>query len=260
MHMADEGHQFHAMDFLQYSYMQTGDDVKAKALVDEVNAMTMQHEMAGHDVLAYGRTQFAARYAIERRQWAEAARLPLVPTHDPEVTAITLYARAIGSARTGDAAGARAALQQFEEQLAILAKGPNAYMMVYMDVPKETINAWVAFVEGRSDEAVRLMRAAADLQDSRGLAEVDVPEREQLADMLFELKRPADALAEYEATLKEAPGRFNALYGAAQSAELLGNGDKAHGYYAQLLQNCGGGATSDRPELNRAKTLVASRQ
>ena len=168
-----------------------------------------------------------------------------------------LYARAIGSARTGDAAGARAALQQFEEQLAILAKGPNAYMMVYMDVPKETIRAWVAFVEGRSDEAVRLMRAAADLQDSRGLAEVDVPEREQLADMLFELKRPADALAEYEATLKEAPGRFNALYGAAQSAELLGNGDKAHGYYAQLLQNCGGSAASDRPELNRAKTLVA---
>jgi tetratricopeptide (TPR) repeat protein len=103
------------------------------------------------------------------------------------------------------------------------------------------------------------MRAAADLQDSRGLAEVDVPEREQLADMLFELKRPADALAEYEATLKEAPGRFNALYGAAQSAELLGNGDKARGYYAQLLQNCGG-APSDRPELNRAKTLVASRQ
>jgi len=246
------------MDFLQYSYMQTGDDVKAKALADEVNAMTMQHEMAGRDMLAYGRTQFAARYAIERRQWAEAARLPLVPTHDPEVTAITLYARAIGSARTGDAAGARAALQQFEEQLAILAKGPNAYLMVYMDVPKETIEAWVAFVEGRSDEAVRLMRAAADLQDSRGLAEVDVPEREQLADMLFELKRPADALAEYEATLKEAPGRFNALYGAAQSAELLGNGDKAHGYYAQLLQNCGG-APSDRPELHRAKTLVAQK-
>ena len=259
MHMAGECHQFHAMDFLQYSYMQTGGDVKAKALVDEVNAMTMQHEMAGRDMLAYGRTQFAARYAMERRQWAEAAGLPLVSTHDPEVTAITLYARAIGSARTGDAAGARAALQQFEEQLAILAKGPNAYMMVYMDVPRETIKAWVAFVEGRSDEAVRLMRAAADLQDSRGLAEVDVPEREQLADMLFELKRPADALAEYEATLKEAPGRFNALYGAAQSAELLGNGDKAHGYYAQLLQNCKGGSPSDRPELNRAKTLVAQR-
>ena len=81
------------------------------------------------------------------------------------------------------------------------------------------------------------MRAAADLQDSRGLAEVDVPEREQLADMLLRAEngRPTRS-AEYEATLKEAPGRFNALYGAAQSAELLGNGDKAHGYYAQLLQ------------------------
>jgi tetratricopeptide (TPR) repeat protein len=259
MHMAGEGHQFHAMDFLQYSYMQTGDDVKAKALVDEVNTMTLQHEMAGRDMLAYGRTQFAARYAMERRQWGEAAKLPTVPTQDPEVTAITLYTRAIGSARTGDAAGARAALDQFEQQLDALAKGPNAYLMVYMDVPKETIKAWVAFAEGRSDEALRLMRAAADLQDSRGLTEVDVPQRELLADMLLELKQPANALTEYEATLKEAPGRFNALYGAAQSAELLGNGDKAHGYYAQLLQNCGGGTTSDRPELNRAKTLVAQK-
>ena len=107
-----------------------------------------------------------------------------------------------------------------------------------MDVPKQTMKAWVAFVEGRSDEAVSLMRGAADMQDARGLTEVDVPSRELLADMLFELKRPADALAEYEATLKEAPGRFNALYGAAQSAELAGKGDKAHGYYAQLLQNC----------------------
>jgi len=244
MHMAGEGHQFHAMDFLQYSYMQTGGDVKAKALVDEVNAMTMQHEMAGRDMLAYGRTQFAARYAMERRQWAEAAGLPLVSTHDPEVTAITLYARAIGSARTGDAAGARAALQQFEEQLAILAKGPNAYMMVYMDVPRETIKAWVAFVEGRSDEAVRLMRAAADLQDSRGLAEVDVPEREQLADMLFELKRPADALAEYEATLKANPGRLNALRGAAAAAAKAGDASKARQFEetirAQVATSSGG--------------------
>ena len=259
MHMGGEGHQFHAMDFLQYSYMQTGDDAKAKALVDEVNGMTLQHEMAGRDVLAYGRTQFASRYALERRQWAEAATLPVVATHDPEVAAITYYSRAVGSARTGDAAGARAALAGFEQQMDALSKGTNAYLLVYMDVPNEAVKAWVAFAEGKSDEALRLMRAAADRQDSRGLTEVDVPEREQLADMLLELKRPSEALAEYEATLKEAPGRFNALYGAAQSAELLGDGNKAHGYYAQLLQNCGGGANSDRPELNRAKTLVAQK-
>ena len=107
--------------------MQTGDDVKAKALVDEVNAMTMQHEMAGRDMLAYGRTQFAARCAIERRQWAEAARLPLVPTHDPEVTAITLYARAIGSARTGDAAGARRHAPAVRGAAGDPGQGPNAY-------------------------------------------------------------------------------------------------------------------------------------
>jgi hypothetical protein len=125
MHMAGEGHQFHSMDFLQYAYMQIGDDARGKALVDEVNAMTAGHVMKGRDMLAYGRTAFAARYALERRRWAEAAALPLVPTQDPEVAAITLYARVIGAARTGDAAAARAALDQFDQQMALLRRGPT---------------------------------------------------------------------------------------------------------------------------------------
>jgi tetratricopeptide (TPR) repeat protein len=260
MHMAGEGHQFHAMDFLQYAYMQVGEDAKAKALVDEVNGMKAGHAMAGRDMLAYTRTQFAARYALERRQWAEAAELPAVPTKDPEVAAITEFARAIGAAHVGDATAARKALDAFDAQVEALKKGPNAYEAVYMEVPRQVMAAWVAFAEKHPDEALSTMRRAADTQDARGLQEVDVPSRELLADMLFELKRPAEALTEYEATLKEAPGRFNALYGAAHSAELLGDSGKAKDYYARLVQNCSGGAQSDRPELNRAKNLVASRQ
>jgi hypothetical protein len=259
MHMGGEGHQFHAMDFLQYAYMQKGDDVHARALVDEVNGMApMDHDM-GMDMLAFGRSEFAARYALERRQWAEAAKLEPVKSADLEASLITYYARAIGAARSGDAAGAASDIDQFNAQVDQLRKGPHAYVVEYIDVQEDTLKAWLAFAQGRVDDALRLMRSAADRQDARGLEEVEAPEREMLADMLLELKRPEEALTEYEATLKEAPGRFNTLYGAARSAELANHADKAETYYSALLKGCDGGTQSDRPELAHAKSLVASR-
>jgi tetratricopeptide (TPR) repeat protein len=260
MHMGGEGHQFHAMDFLQYAYMQTGDDVRAKALLDEVNGMApMDHAMAGMDMLAFGRSQFAARYALERHQWAEAARLEPVATKDLEAPLITLYARAIGAARSGDAAAAAKAIGRFNAQVEQVRKGPHAYVVAHMDVSDDTMKAWLAFSQKRNDDALRLMHGAAERQDARGLDEVEAPAREMLADMLLEMNRPEEALTEYEAMLKEAPGRFNALYGAAHSAELASHPEKAGRYYAALLEGCGGGAQSDRPELARARALVAAR-
>ena len=261
MHMGGEGHQFHAMDFLQYAYMQTGDDVRAKALLDEVNGMArpMDHAMGGMDMLAFGRSQFAARYALERHQWAEAARLEPVATKDLEAPLITLYARAVGAARSGDAAEAAKAIGRFNAQVEQVRKGPHAYVVAHMDVPDDTMKAWLSFAQKQNEDALRLMRGAADRQDARGLDEVEAPAREMLADMLLEMNRPQEALTEYEATLKEAPGRFNTLYGAAHSAELASHPKKAGRYYAALLEACGGGAQSDRPELAHAKALVAAR-
>lgn len=260
-HMGGEGHQFHAMDFLQYAYMQIGEDGKAWALVEEVNAMKESHEhaMTGHQMLPFGQAQFAARYALERRQWAETAKLEPPANADAEVQGITYYTQAIGAARSGNIAGARKAAEKFAAVIAELKKSDHAYVVESMDVPTETIQAWVAFAEKKNEEAVRLMRAAADTQDARGLDEVEAPAREMLADMLLELKRSEEALAEYEAALQEAPGRFNSLYGAARSAELAKQPEKAKAYSAQLLKNCEGGAHSDRPELNQAKTLVAQK-
>jgi tetratricopeptide (TPR) repeat protein len=215
--------------------------------------------MGGMDMLAFGRSQFAARYALERHQWAEAAGLEPVAMKDLEAPLITLYARAVGAARSGDAAEAAKAIGRFNAQVEQVRKGPHAYVVAHMDVPDDTMKAWLAFAQKRNDDALRLMRGAADRQDARGLNEVEAPAREMLADMLLEMNRPEEALTEYEATLKDAPGRFNTLYGAAHSAELASHPEKAGRYYAALLEGCGGVAQSDRPELARAKALVAAR-
>ena len=118
--------------------------------------------------------------------------------------------------------------------------------------------AWLAFAQGKNDEAVRLLRAVADKQDKVGKGETETPAREMLADMLLEMNRPQDALVEYEVALKTDPNRFNGLYGAAQAAEKAQQKEKAAGYYAQLIKNCQG-SNSDRVELAKAKTLVATK-
>jgi tetratricopeptide (TPR) repeat protein len=114
------------------------------------------------------------------------------------------------------------------------------------------------YASGESDEAVRLLRSVADTQDKVGKHETELPAREMLADMFLDLKRPQEALTEYETSLRTDPNRFNGLYGAAQAAELTQQKEKAAGYYAQLLKNCNG-VHSDRPELTQAKTLLAAK-
>jgi tetratricopeptide (TPR) repeat protein len=118
--------------------------------------------------------------------------------------------------------------------------------------------AWLAFAQGRNDEALRLLRSVADKQDQVGKGETETPAREMLADMLLEMHRPQDALAEYELALHTDPNRFNGLYGAARAAEMTQQKGKAAGYYAQLVKNCQG-SNSDRQELAQAKTMVAAK-
>jgi len=122
---------------------------------------------------------------------------------------------------------------------------------------RDEVQAWLAFAENKNEDALRRMREVADHQDAVGKGEVEIPAREMLADMLLEMNRPGDALVEYEIALKTDPNRFNGLYGAARSAELVHQTEKANSYYAQLLKNCDNGTHSERPELARAKNLLA---
>jgi tetratricopeptide (TPR) repeat protein len=257
MHMGGEAHQVHAMHFLIYAYLQVGRDKDAKALVDKVRAMPAMGEGDMARYVEFARVAFPAMYTVEMRHWPEAAALEPPPEAVSSDQAITYWARTIGAARMHDAEAARKNAQQFDALLEDTRKGKDGYLADDLKTARDEVHAWLAYAENKPEEAVRLMREVADNQDAVGKDEVEIPAREMLGDMLLEMNRPAAALVEYEKSLKTDPNRFNGLYGAARAAELAHQSEKANSYYAQLLKNCDNGAHSERPELARAKNLLA---
>jgi tetratricopeptide (TPR) repeat protein len=248
----------HSMDFLQYAYLQIGDNVKAKGMMDDLLAFKRddveKEYKQYYDAMA---ADFPARYALERRQWKDALELQPRTGVAPTEEAITYWAQTIAAGHLRDAAAAQKAAAKYEDLRATALKGRKGYQGKGMKTDHEELLAWLAFAQGNNDEALRRIRALADTQDAKGKAEVALPAREMLADMLLALDRPQEALAEYEKALHTDPNRFNGLYGAAQAAEATKQPQKAAEYYAQLLKNCDNGEHSDRPELAHAKTLVA---
>ena len=209
------------------------------------------------DHIGYAFTEFPALYALEMHHWEDAAALQPPADAKPLDQLTTYWARAIGAGQLHDADGARKDLEQYDSLLESVRKSKQAYLAELLAaVPRDEISAWVAFAENKNDEAVRLMRRAADRQDAQGKDETEIPAREMLANMLLELQRSQEALAEYEQSMKVDPNRFNGLYGAARAAELAGQPAKSNSYYATLLKNCVN-AHSDRPELARARTVLA---
>ena len=258
LHMGGEGHQFHAMDFLVYAYLQSGREADAQRIIAEVKALPPMKDMygVGYDPHAYALSKFPALYALELHRWTEAAALTPAPGADSGDKAITYWARAIGAARTGNATKARRDIAELELLRKDLLKNKkSSWAQVVEDAQKEA-GAWVAHAEGKDEEAVKALRAIAEEEESTGSEPEDIPAREMLADLLLETKHPDQALVEYEADLKFNPNRFNGLYGAASAAEMAGKNEKAAAYYAQLVKVCDG-SNSDRPELGRAKALVA---
>ncbi len=252
------GHELHAMDFLNYAYLQVGEDAKAWALVEKVNSMDvhMGHDM--HEYLDMARAGFPATYYIEMRHWKEAAALEPVKGAQPQNAAITYWARAVGSGHLKNAAAAKQDLANYDAMVEAVKKSKDAYMAEYMDNDRDEIRAWVAFAEGKNNEALKFMSVVADKQDAHGKGEVEIPAREMLADILLESGHPEQALAEYERSMTVDPNRFNGLYGAARSAEMTKQTAKADKYYAQLVKNCAG-SKSGRPELAKAKEQLSGK-
>jgi hypothetical protein len=258
MHVHTMHHRMHSMDFLVYAYLQIGDNVKAKGMVDDL--LAFKKDDIEKDYQAYFdemAADFPARYALERRQWNDALALQPRSSAGPSAEAVTYWAQTIAAGHLHDAAAAQKAATKYEALRAEALKGRKGYMGKGMRTDHDEVQAWLAFAQGKNDEALRRIRALADTQDDKGKAEVALPAREMLADMLLALDRPQEALAEYEKALHTDPNRFNGLYGAAQAAEATKQPQKAAEYYAQLLKNCDNGEHSDRPELAHAKTLVA---
>ena len=250
----------HAMDYLEYSYLQTGQDGEAKRVLDQL--MSYQKAIPSSLAAAYAIAAIPARYAVERQNWAEAATLPEPRTTSPGneypwTAPMITYARALGAAHTGDFAGAQAEIGKLEAARDALTQ--NTYWAGQVDVEARSASAVLAQAQGRKDEALTLMRSAANLEDASDKHPVTpgsiVPARELLGDMLLEANQPAEALAEYERSLNSAPNRFHGLAGAAAASERAGDAAKAKLYREKLVQVAA--ADSDRPELLTAKRFLA---
>jgi tetratricopeptide (TPR) repeat protein len=256
------GHELHAMHFLIYAYLQTGQDEAAKRVVDDskkiiASAPKTDDDMGMLEYYGFASVHFPALYALEMRRWSDLAALEPADGTSPDLQTITYWARTIGAAQLGDVAATRSNAEKFDAAEEATRKTKYAYTLEGPDFPRREVHAWLAFAEKKNDDALRQMREAADLQDKVGKREVDIPAREMLADMLLTLNRPTEALAEYESALKTDPNRFNGLAGAARAAEMAHQIEKANTYYAQLLKNCNEGKDSARPELARAKTMLS---
>jgi tetratricopeptide (TPR) repeat protein len=261
MHMGGEGHQFHAMDFLVYAYLQSGREADAQEVIAEVKAMPVKKDdMYGMDFdpRTDALVTFSARYVLEMHHWTDAASLDLVPGAEPGDNSITYWARAIGAARSGKVDDARKDMVEIENIHVMLLKQKRTGFAEAVEQDRQEAAAWVAHAEGNNDEAITILRTIAEKEEAEGDEPLAIPAREMLADMTLEMDRPEQALAEYETDLKFHPNRFNGLYGAARAAEMAGNSDKSNAYYARLVKVCAG-SSSDRPELNRAKALLAQK-
>lgn len=257
---ATHPHVPHNYDFIQYAYLQLGQDRKAKALVDTIATMKklFREGLATETPLA----AIPARYMLERQDWRGAAQLTPRGSKFPQAEAITHFARALGAARSGDFAAAQADIDKLKELRAGLEKTGQPYWAEQVEVQIVAAQAWIAHGQGNAAEAERLMRAAADLED-RSEKHVAMenrlyPMRELFADLLMVQRKPAEALKHYQASLKATPKRLRGFYGAAKAAEAAKDRKTAMSYYRKLanLTRTGDG---DRPELREAKQALAQR-
>jgi hypothetical protein len=257
--------QLHAMDYLAYAYLQTAQDAKVKDIVNTLYAIKQLD--TNNFAAAYAFAAIPARYTLERGQWSEAAALKVHPADFPwnnfsYAEALIYFARSLGASRTGDTTGASKDIERLSSIQRSLALAKENYWATQVEIQRRTASAWLAHAEGKQEEALNLMRSAADLEDTTEKHPVTpgaiVPARELLGDLLLELRESGQALKEFEASLIVSPNRFNGLYGAAKAAELSGDREKARAYYAKLTTL---GAQSDgaRPELQAAKVFLASK-
>src|SRR5436309_2708695 len=253
----------HAMDYIEYATLQLVKDKEAKAVVDEVRRT--EKIDTEHFAAAFAFTAIPARYALERRQWGEAAELTLHPKSlswqkFPQAESILWFARGLGAARGRNVASAKVDLARIEALRDSMTAAKNTYWAGQAEIQRLAVASWIARAEGRNDEALALLRQAADAESATEKHPVTPgaiqPAREMLGELLLELNQPAKALAEFEASQRTDPNRFHGLAGAGRAAELAGDRERARKYYGELLARART-ADSERPELKQAKAFLA---
>lgn len=224
----DVGEELHAMDYLTYAYLQLGRDAEAARVLEDLRGMSGLR--AGEFKVGYAASAMPVRYAVERGQWAEAARLEPIAGTQPHVLAITTWARAIGLAHNGELTAARREVDQLKTAYEKTREAGDDYWATQVHVQINEALAWVAHAEGKEADALKLMRDAADEEDAVEKRPVTpgtiVPAREQLGDLLLKSNRPQEALEEFEHALTMAPQRRAALMGKARAREMVTAGKR----------------------------------
>src|ERR1051326_1258445 len=221
----DIGEELHAMDYMVYASLQEGRDNDTAAILKELSGMG---ELRGSEFkVAYAATAMPVRYAVERKQWADATRCQAPADGPPHGIALAAWGRALGDARTGNVAAGKAELQLLEQLVEKLRTAGNQYWAGQVHIQAEEAGAWIAFAEHKPEAALELLKNAADEEDAVEKLPVTpgpvVPAREQLGEMLALSGNPQAALVAYEKALQDTPGRRGALQGALQSARAAGS-------------------------------------
>lgn len=248
--------RMHPLDYLEYAYLQTGDDEHAKAIVGEVASFKpMTPEVQAS---AYAFAAIPARYYFETRHFSAAKDLAPRSSAYPEFDAIIFLARAVGHADVEDVPAAKADIAKMSEIHDAVSKKGDAYAAEQVQIMILEASAWSLFAEKKSEEALDSLRKAAAMEDATDKLPVSpgnlLPAREMLGDLLRTLDHPDEALKEYEVSMKTTPNRLNGLYGAAKAAQAAHDDEKARLYFGKVLALAG---SSSRKSVANARAYIS---
>lgn len=257
--------ELHALDYLVYAYLQKGEDSLAKERVDHLRTITQVSPLTFKVFYAFAASP--ARYFLEKRMWKEAADMEVYPPDFPWEKfpwqkAIIHFARLLGAVQVGNMDNAKKELENLRSLQVVLSKEKNmSREAAQVTVQINTGEAWIQYKEGNNGTAVKLMTAAADMEDGTEKHPVTpgeiIPARELLGDMLLEMNKPALALEAYKLVLETHPNRFNGLYSAGLAAQQCGNKEEAKYYFRKLLNSIGTSG-SKRSELQTVMSFLNS--
>jgi tetratricopeptide (TPR) repeat protein len=261
------GDELHASDYMVYAYLQTAQDNAARQVVESAVQIFSRFDPAvlvsgaASPATAYfAHAAIPARYALERRAWADAARLEPTPSPFPQTDAITYFARGLGAAHLNDHATASSAIDALKRSRDKLIGMKETYWANQVEIQSREVAAWLAFAEGKPQDAIAGMREAAAMEDNTEKSAATpgpfAPARELLGELLLEWKQPSEALKEFESTLVKEPNRFRSLYGAAEAAKQMGDHQTERLYFQKLLKVAERADQSGRPELTEARLEI----
>jgi len=231
--------KWHAYDYMVYAHLQLGQHDAARGIVSEAQRNPARID---HPATAYAYAAMPARLALERGAWKEAAAIELFPAADAFpwkkytfAEAVNAYARGLGAAMNGDAAGARLQVARLQA-LGEATKVP--YWVEQIAIQADVVRALAARAEGGATQALPMLRRAADREDATEKHVVTpgplVPARELLAYFELEAGDAKQALRSFEAVLQREPNRYRAVAGAALAAERAGDAKRAAKYSKRL--------------------------